>query len=104
MTFLRRLEMHEVELSMSSMEDADFPDGHTVTVRARWNGFQGSASGGPHWFDTEEEFQSAGTKYDLCARALENLQEFLDRMAGRLEPLLTKESFDSWVVKKVQDE
>lgn len=102
-TFLRRLELHEVESSILFMDDPDFPEERTAIVRVKWNGFQGTASGGPFWFDSEEKFSRSPQHAALCVEALENLQAFLDKMAERLEPLVTKESFDNWTVKKVQD-
>jgi hypothetical protein len=99
MTFLRRLELRDVKLSTSFMEDAEDLE---VTVRASWNKFQGSSMA--HCRIAKKEFPGSSLEASLQASALNNLQEFLDKLATRLEPLLTKESFDNWFVGRVQNE
>lgn len=77
----------------------------TVIVYARWNECHGTAMLGECSYKSEEDFLEDCAQYDaMMCDAYNDLLERLEKMAKRLEPLVTRESFDEWLVSKVQEE
>lgn len=75
-----------------------------VRVRASWNGFVGEAYLGGCSYKSKEDFvENSGYWEDMCTEAFNDLLTGLERMAQRLEPLVSRESVDAWIVAKVQD-
>ena len=75
-----------------------------VRVRASWNGFVGEAYLGGCSYDSMDDFvENSGYWEDMCTEAFNDLLTALEEAARQLEPLVTRESVDCWIVAKVQD-
>ena len=60
-----------------------------VLVKAKWNGYEGTAGLGGCCYRDEKEFCQPGGYYDdLCTEALHDLNNSLASHARRLEPVL----------------
>ena len=127
-TFLRPLELEEVAFLCSCQEETEslddaFDDEETrrhcreelrrdnvwgwceVTVRASWNGFTGEAYLGGCSYKSKEDFvENSGYYEDMCMEAFNDLCDALEEAARQLEPLVTRESVDCWIVAKVQND
>jgi hypothetical protein len=78
----------------------------TVVVRATWNGFVGEASLGECSYESEEDFlERAAPEYDaMMVEAFNDLVDALEGAAQKLEPLVTRESVDEWLVSRIHAE
>lgn len=129
MSFIRMLRPDEVKFSVSMTEETDPPDEKMiedaecrkwirdqldsgnqwawcmVVVRAQWNKFQGEATLGCCSYKSQEDFvQNSGYYEDLCMEAMNDLQESLEKIAGRLAPLVTEESVQLWMCEQTHEE
>ena len=76
----------------------------TAVVRAKWRDFAGEATLGGCAYRSEEDFVAdSGYFDDMLVEAKNDLQRRLEETARALEPLVSRESVDDWLVSGVQE-
>jgi hypothetical protein len=77
----------------------------TAVVRAKWHEFEGVAYLGCCSYGSEEDFiANSGYHDDMMVEAMIALQDVVEKAARELEPLVTRESVDEWLVGEVQNQ
>lgn len=95
MSFLRPLRIEEIEVEIFKNDRGEW------AVVASWNGFHRTVSDpnsrGDHSLDP--------ATYDaMFMEAMNDLHDAIDRAAAKLEPLLTQDSFNEWIVRRTHVE
>jgi hypothetical protein len=76
----------------------------TIVVSAVWNGFVGEARLGGCSYESEENFLEDYAQHDwMMCDAYNDLLGALEKTAKSLEPLMTRESVNEWLVSQVQE-
>lgn len=125
-SFVRPVRREEVKFALETEQELDSPETHfsedpevlgwirneirrgnpfgwcTVVVKAKWGAYVGEATLGCCSYESEESFRTDGCLADLEQDALVDLNQVIERTARSLASLVTKESFDEWIVAEVQ--
>ena len=127
MSFIRQLNPHEVEFSVRAQEETSDPKNHfpddvakgvlerlsggnhwawcEIVVHAKWNKFSASAYLNCCSYESKQDFIENSDAYEgMCMQTMNDLQGELEKVADRLAPLLTQESFDQWIVETTHKE
>ena len=131
MTFIRKLDRSEVRFLLITEEEIEAPDKDfdpeclevirkrvengdlwgwcTALVKVYWlkapNLATGEATLVACSYESAEDFkENSGYYGGMCDEALEDLQKNLDGYAKLLEPLVTIQSFETWLVEKTHEE
>jgi hypothetical protein len=72
-------------------------------VVAEWGGCRGEASLFGCSYASADDFMQSGYYEYMCMEAMNRLWSIMEDLARQLEPLVSRESVDEWLVGEVQD-